>query len=480
MQNILNLQPRAVIGFFSEISAIPRGSGNEKAVADYLESFAHKRGLSFYRDELENVMIRKSAQGCRADAPCIALQGHTDMVCEKDMVTTHDFSNDPIELIAEDGFLHANATTLGADDGIAVAIMLALLDDKGLRHPPLECIFTSQEEIGLLGAGAFDGSQITAKGMINIDSEEEGVATVSCCGGARMHLAKPLTYERTAKNAFEITVTGLAGGHSGMDIGKGRVSALKLLGQVLTALGKDLPFSLISIDGGGKDNAIARESRGVIAADTTLARVTELVDVIHQALARTLTPDDQGFSVAIAPAAADTVLTKACAADILTFINVSPHGVLTRFAHSHEHVESSINFASMTTDAGELSCVFSARSADDEQRGSIVKQLREAASPLGFSMAVSGDYPGWAYAEKSWMRDLFAESYRELFGKELRFDVIHAGLECGLFKAKCPELDIIAIGATIIDCHTPRERMSLVSCERIWELLVDVLGRLCA
>lgn len=475
---IKGFEPAKVFHYFEQVSAIPRSSGNEKEISDYLVHFAKAHGYEYYQDAICNVVIRKPAsKGCERQ-PVVAFQGHMDMVCEKNSGTVHDFSRDPLKLAVKDGKLFAEGTTLGADNGIAVALMLALLDDTGIKHPPLECIFTVMEETGLTGAAELDASQITARYMINLDAEDEGIATVSCCGGIRTQLKKAVSFEPVKGNGMMICLGGLAGGHSGMDIDKGRANANKLMAQVLSALSEQFSFRLISVDGGNMDNAIPRECHAVISADSALSEVARVVEDVKLTIAKALHRDDCGFTLTVSPSSADKMLTVEASDDILTFMNKSPHGVLSRGEEGF--IESSTNFSSIHTTADGAECIFLTRSVFEDKKHEIVASLEQTAGGLGFNASHSGDYPGWAYDAHSHLRELAAISYRELFGKELTLNAIHAGLECGLFKAKQPSIDILAIGPNVAEVHTPNERLDLESCGRIWKLILSILDKLCA
>ncbi len=477
MHNVLSgCRPQSVFHYFAEISRIPRGSGNEKAVSDYLVSFAEEHGLWVLQDAANNILIKKPAScGCE-DLPAVALQGHLDMVCEKNADSSHDFVRDPITLIEQDGWIRADGTTLGADNGIAVAMMLALLADDTLCHPALECVFTVCEETGLEGAFAFDGSLISARYMINLDSEEEGVATVSCCGGVRTHITKPIVYQKSDANAVRLFVHGLAGGHSGVDIAKNRANAIKVMAELLSYLRTETGFALADIAGGNKDNAIPRECWAVIVTDRTADEISALVRRFKASLPP-MGEDDASFDIAVSDAAADMAMS--CSDAVLKLLVNAPNGVQTMFEHAPDMVESSCNLASITKDGDKLRVIVSIRSAAKHKRDAVVHRLSAVAEQADFTLSIQGEYPGWDYERESHLRDVMSECYLALYGKPLRFEAIHAGLECGIFKSKCPQLDIIAIGPNIIDCHTPDERLNVVSCNAVWELLLATLAKLC-
>ncbi len=477
MHNVLSgCRPQSVFHYFEAISRIPRGSGNEKAVSDYLVSFAQEHGLWVLQDTASNILIKKpSSCGCE-DTPVVALQGHLDMVCEKNADSTHDFLRDPISLIEQDGWIRADGTTLGADNGIAVAMMLALLADDTLCHPALECVFTVGEETGLEGAFAFDGSLISAQYMVNLDSEEEGVATISCCGGVRTHITKPIAYRQSDANAVELFVHGLAGGHSGVDIAKNRANAIKVMAGLLSYLKTETEYALADIAGGNKDNAIPRECRAIIITERSADEISAFARRFKAELPP-LGGDDANFDITVSGVAGGRAMT--CSDEILGLLVNTPNGVQTMFEHAPDMVESSCNLASVMMDGDALRVIVSIRSAAKQKRDAVVNRLSVVAEKAGFTLSVQGEYPGWDYERQSHLRDVMSECYLALYGKPLRFEAIHAGLECGIFKSKCPQLDIIAIGPNIVDCHTPDERLNVASCGAVWELLLATLAKLC-
>ncbi len=477
MQRVIRgFEPDKVFEYFEQISAIPRSSGEEERISGFLVNFAKEHGLDYYQDDIWNVIIKKPASKGYEGLPAVALQGHMDMVCEKNSGTVHDFTRDPIKLTVKDGRLCADGTTLGTDNGIAVAMMLAVLADDTLWHPPLECIFTVMEETGLTGAAVIDGAQIKAAYMINLDAEEEGIATVSCCGGIRIHLKRELNFVPAEGNCVEIAVGGLAGGHSGMDIHRGRANANKLMARVLTALSEYCEFNLASMNGGNKDNAIPRECRAVVVLPASAQEAAAFLENTTQAVAARLVEEDNGFTLTVTDADANRMLTAEDTRAILTFMNETPNGVLSRNAEGF--IESSINFASINTTGTGIECVFSARSVFEDKKHDIVSALEQTAAKAAFTASSTGDYPGWAYDPASRLRELAFTSYRELFNSELEVNAIHAGLECGLFKAKNPALDIVAIGPNVVGCHTPSEYLDLASCNKVWQLLLAILKKL--
>ena len=469
--------PAAMFRYFEEISAIPRGSGNEKAISDAVCRFAEERGLFWHQDQLCNVIVKKPAsKGCEM-LPAVMLQGHLDMVCEKNAGCLHDFERDGLALEVRDGFLTARGTTLGGDNGIAVAMMLAILGDDTLRHPPLECVFTVQEEIGLIGAAHLEGSLLSARTLINLDSEEEGVATVSCAGGLRMQLDRAVSWKPAEGICMRLKIGGLPGGHSGVDIHLERTNAIKLMGRVLASL--KTPFGIAAICGGNKDNAIPREAEAllVFSGEAEYRAAEEELALLAAALREEILPAEPQFSLAWERAdLPGRMLDQEAATALVRLLYLAPNGVLSRNMKQGGFVVSSVNLGVVRTTEAGISVVFAPRSSVGSRQEEIKQRLTVLAEIFGFTASCGGEYPGWSYAEHSPIRERFVRSYRKLFGKELQIEAIHAGLECGLFQAKLPGLDAIAVGPTILGCHTPEERLDLGSCERIWRLITDVLA----
>lgn len=436
------MQP--IYDFFKDIAAIPHGSGNEAELCSYIESFAKKRGLEYYRDSADNIIVWKNATNNSSEY--LGFQAHIDMVCEQNSGTDHDFEKDGLSLvITDDGKLTADGTTLGADDGIGVAAMLALLDSN-VPHPPLECLFTTGEEIGFLGADALDLSQLRAKRIINLDSEDWGKATVGCCGGITVETNIPAEYEDINGELLKITISGLAGGHSGIDIDKHRCNAVKAMGAILGAVGEASDFRIAEIYGGNKDNAIPRECTAVIAVDSeNLSTVSGTVAEASKAIAAQLSDDDQGFCVDFsADITADRVFTKECVNKILTFINVCPNGVISRNEETG-FIMSSANLASVKLSGDNARLICSIRSVREDDKAEIAQIVKTVTDDNDGSYAVNGNYCGWDYNPDSALKTQLGEAYKKLFGGEVIFETIHAGLECGLFTSRIEGLDIISI-----------------------------------
>lgn len=477
--------------FFREISKIPRGSGNEEQIGKYLEDFAQKRGLWCYRDELHNVVIKKGGSKGTEDLPPVMLQGHTDMVCEKRREVKHDFAREGISLVEEDGLLKADGTTLGADNGAAIAAMLAVLDDGALIHPPLECVFTAQEEVGLIGANGLDKSLIQARTMINMDSEEEGTATVSCAGGLHLELIRPANWERQTGTLLRLEISGLMGGHSGMDIGKERQNANRLMARLIhpfleapegTRREGKFQGRLANFQGGDKENAIPRECAAalIFAGPEEAEQAKEFCKTKIRMLQEELSGEEPGFTcqVTVEQEKEGPVLSAEDGRAFVEAVYLAPNGVQKRSLSLEGFVVASTNLAAARTEEESLRIIFSPRSSVDSIQEEIKEKLTVLGAVFGFAAEISGVYPGWAYREDSRIRRVFQESYQALFGKELKIEGIHAGLECGLFCQAIPELDCIAVGPDIRNCHTPEESLSLESFERFYRLIRDVLKRL--
>lgn len=478
---ITGYKPEKLFHFFEDISAIPRGSANEKAISDYLVAFAEERNLWYHRDALFNVIIKKPASAGAKEKPAVMLQGHTDMVCEKLAGVAHDFTTDPLDLIIKDGVLSANGTTLGGDNGAAVACMLAILDDDTLTHPALECVFTTQEEIGLNGAEALDKSLLSARTMINLDSEDEGVATVSCAGGLRFGLTRPITRSKKEGMLLHLEATGLLGGHSGTDINKEHQNANLLMARMINHLFHNTDALLVDFNGGTKDNAIPRETSATLFySDEVAAKNAEnLALALSADFSSEICPYEPAFQFLVSTenGTADVISAEAGKA-FITAMCLAPNGVQFRNMNLDGFTVTSLNLGIAATDETSASLVFAPRSSVATLMSALKEKLCLLAETFGFEVSMHGEYPGWSFAEVSPIRDVFVQSYKELFHDDLKIEAIHAGLECGLFSDAIPGLDAIAVGPTIRGCHTPDEHLPLDSFERFYELLTDVLKKL--
>lgn len=470
------LKPEKVFYYFEEISQIPRGSGNEKEISDYLYNLAKSKGWEVIQDEWLNIIIKKPASKGYENAPVVMLQGHMDMVCEKNEGVEHDFEKDSIKLRIIDGNIYATETTLGADNGIAVAYALAVLDSDDLSHPALEVLITTDEEKGLTGADKVDGSLFKSKYLLNLDSEDEGVFTCGCAGGCEVKLRIPTEYQELKMPAFRISVKGLSGGHSGTDIDKEKGNANKILGRILNDI---FDYSeLISINGGSKGNAIPREAQAVIASDNieqVRTKVTEWNEILKNEYAFT----DSSVEVFLdALNTEEYPLKKEVFRKTVSSINLIPNGALSRSTVINL-VISSNNLGVITQDEEFITVHNQARSSVStlltHNVAPVMKQIGEA---LDIECIVGGYYPGWEYAKESRIRDICIDTYRQVYGKEAKVEAIHAGLECGLLMEKIDGLDAISMGPNAYDVHSPDEHISIKSIENVYNLLCEILKRI--
>ena len=475
---LFGYEPQKLYEHFENISAIPRGSGNEKGIADYLCAFAETRGLAYNRDALHNVLIKKAGTtGYETHAPVI-LQGHTDMVCEKNEDTAHDFLRDGLKLVVRDGWLYADGTTLGADDGAAVAIMLALLEDDTAEYPPLECMFTVQEETGMDGAYGFDYTKLAGRTLINLDSEALDVATVSCAGGVVSDLTFTLKKQPVAGTQLKLSLTGLAGGHSGVDIHKGRANAVRLMGTLLARLAAQTPLRLSAIHGRNKSNAIPRECSAWIVTDDAQTAAAQLAD-IADGLKAGLCAEDSGFQISVD--AAQTVPTAFSSEDtlrLLRCINDVPNGVLSYTPAAPELVEASSNLGIVRTDGETVTLTLMPRSSSEIKLDAIIGQIDALAGELGAQVAHHDRHPGWEYAPESRIRAVYTAAYEALFDATPKTEAIHAGLECGIIGEKLGGIDAVSIGPDMREIHTPNEHLNLKSFADAYALVKAMLARL--
>ncbi len=480
MGALAQLEPKKVFDYFETICGIPHGSGNTGPIADYLVKFAQERGLGWYRDEANNVVLTKPASPGYEAADTIILQAHTDMVCEKDAGVEFDFTKDAIRLVVEGDTLRADGTTLGADDGISVAMILALLDDPELKHPKVEALLTSDEEIGLIGAFAFDCSHLTGHKLINLDSEYEGVLMCSCAGGANAYSTIPVVREACALRLVEVSLSGLASGHSGVEIDKGRANANVLMGRLLGALGEKLAYRLVKLDGGSRETAIASAATAVIGvADNDAESAVKVVEDCAAVFAKEYATAEPGLSLTAKALAVETVnaLTAESTALVTRVLLALPDSVQAMSVDMPGLVQTSLNFGILQLRESELYCANTVRSSMTTQKLWILDKVSALVALAGGKTEISGSYPGWSYNPNSVVKDTILEVYKELFGKEATVEAVHAGIECGLFADSIPKLDCVSIGPDMADVHTPREHLSISSTARTYKLLVEVLAR---
>ncbi|NCB94083.1 MAG: aminoacyl-histidine dipeptidase [Clostridia bacterium] len=478
MAVLSELKPEKVFYYFEELCKIPHGSGNTKGVSDYLVSFAKEHELTSYQDDSNNVVIYKAASVGYEDAPVTILQGHCDMVAEKTPESTHDFEKDGLELMIEEDFISAKDTTLGGDDGIAVAYMLAILDDDSLKHPALECVITTDEEIGLLGAKALDTSVLKGKYLINMDSEEEGYLWISCAGGLSGISRIPVAYHTTTGETVEVVIDGLTGGHSGAEIDKIRANSNKLAGRFLYELNHTMEFELAGIEGGTKDNAITRKTViTLVVSPEDLDNLKDYAAKYQKDLRKEYSSSDTGICITINNIGEKEidVLDMVSKEKVKFFLMNVPYGIEKMSGEIEGLVETSNNIGILRLEADSLFASCGVRSSVGSAKLYVSEKIQYLTEFLGGEYSIEGDYPAWEYKKDSKLRDLMVQSYKEIFGEEPCVKAIHAGLECGLFYDTIPGLDCVSFGPTMKDIHTTEEKLSISSTARMWDYLVKTL-----
>jgi dipeptidase D len=473
------LKPERVFHYFEELTKIPRCSFDEKRVSDYLKSVGEGLGLETIQDEALNIIIKKPGSKGYESKPTVIIQGHMDMVCDRSEGFDIDFSRDPIPFEVRDGLIMAPNTTLGADNGIAVAMGLAILEDKTLEHPPLEVLITTNEESGMTGAAQLDKKNLSGKILINIDSEEEGKLLVSCAGGKRFSIEIPVNFKVTDKSSFTLKVSGLKGGHSGMEIDKGRGNSNRLLARALDGL-REIDYDLCHIEGGSKSNVIPRLSSAIIClADSDIEKARVIVNEMEKHFKGELSTSDPHVTLTLektkdrVKAFEDTVKLKVIAALLLV-----PNGVNSMSMDIEGLVESSNNMGVISTLEDKVVLENAIRSSVKSLKDMLSRQMEIIAESLGANWSSSGEYPAWQYRKDSYIRDLFAQTYREISGKEMEIEAIHAGLECGLFYELLGDIDMVSLGPDMWGVHAPGERLSIDSVERTYNILVEVLSKI--
>ncbi len=480
MSNINELKPEKVFKYFNEISQIPRGSDDEKGVSDYLTKFGKDRNLETIQEPCLNVIIKKPATPGYEHIPAVILQGHMDMVCVKTEGSNHDFLKDPIELWVDGDFLRAKETTLGADNGIAVAMALAILDSNDLQHPALEVLCTIAEETGMDGAGNLNPANISGKTLINIDSEEEGTLLASCAGGVNNIVSLPIVWEKAQKDVYKkLTIKGLLGGHSGIEIIKNRANAIKLMARVLRAL-EGLNIEVTAVSGGEKMNAITKFCHATIgfdaaSSDAVEAKLKEMEGIFQNEFAAA----DPGiffeFNAVENPA---KVYSNKTLTQFVNFLRLLPNGVQTMNHVIKGLVESSNNIGVLETKEDVIMMNNAVRSSVKSLKAELNDRIKILAELNGATSELVADYPEWAFQIESPIRDLMKSVYMEMTGKELLVDAIHAGLECGLLTEKVGNIDMVSLGPNLYDVHTPEEKLSISSTERVYTFLVEVLKKM--
>ena len=468
-----NLFEKAIKHFY-EICEIPHGSGDMEKISDFCVDFAEKNGLKYVKDNACNVIIYKDASAGYETFEPIILQGHLDMVCQKEAGLDFDFLADGIKILEQGDFLTANGTTLGADNGIAVAIVLTVLEDNTLPHPAIEAVFTTDEEIGMLGASALDVSLLKSKKMINIDSEEDDTVTVSCAGGLDFTATKKFNLQEKAGTKLSITIGGLKGGHSGVEIDKNRINANVLMGRVLNSI--DADFDLISINGGDKGNAIPNYCRALILTNNA-NDISEQITEIYNQVSVEIAANEGDFRLTVENLGDKTaaVFEKIAKYEIIYSLLLVPNGIINMSAEIEGLVETSLNLGILKTESDLVTMHFALRSNKKTALEFLAERLKVFYKKLDFEIKTGGFYPPWEYKANSKLQELYSKTYKELVGENPKVEAIHAGLECAVFSGSIEGLDCISIGPSLYDVHTVKERMSLPSTKKLINVLIKML-----
>ena len=475
---LAGLNPAAVFGYFEEICSIPHGSRNTKPISDYLVSFAVEHGLRYIQDEVNNVILFQEGTCGMEDHPAVILQGHMDMVCEKDADCPINMGTEGLDVTHDEEFVFAKGTTLGADNGIAVAYALALLSDKTIPHPPLEVIITVDEEIGMLGADAIDLSMLKSRTLINLDSEDEGIFTVSCAGGATATISLPVDRRAVYGPCIRLSVEGLQGGHSGAEIHKNRANANKVMGEFMSRIQKLMPLCLTSFTGGSKDNAIPRTCQAtMVAMGINLERINPIAEELQAEIREKYDEPEAVIQAFDVDALGGNSLSTEDTSKVIGLLCAAPNGIQAMSEDMPGLVQTSLNLG-IAKLGSNFSITFSVRSSVNDEKQALLKQLEDMAALFGGNYSQMGSYPAWEYKKDSVLRDTMVRIYSEMFGAEPQVLAIHAGLECGLLGEKLPGLDCVSIGPQMYDIHTSRERLDIASTERTWNFLLEILKNL--
>ncbi len=477
MSNMQNIEPQKVFFWFYKLNQIPRCSGDEKRVSDFLVNFAKERNLEVYQDEMYNVIIKKPASEGYENSDSVIIQGHMDMVCIKGEGSRHDFTKDPIEMIVQDDIMRANNTTLGGDDGIAIAYGLAILDSDDLKHPLIELLVTTSEETGMDGAHALTNENLSGKILLNIDSEEEGVFLVSCAGGANKITTFKLEKEKKSGNGLEIKISGLKGGHSGMEIIKQRANAIKLLGRILEQCNENVKIRLSKISGGTKHNAIPSDAMAVISAED-IDNAKKIIENLTKDFKEEYRVEDSGLNIVVNEVKVEEIYTEKLSNDLIDYIMMVPDGVQYMSKDIEGLVQTSLNNAILEEKDNFIQITTSVRSASLSSLREILNILSVIAKRTNANTEERNAYPAWQFDNDSKIREKAVIVYEELFGKKPEVSAIHAGLECGLLKEILPNTDMISFGPNLYDVHTEKEHLSISSVQRVWKFLVKLLEEL--
>lgn len=469
MRVLSNLEPYDVFKYFEDICLIPHASGNMEQINKYCIDFAKKHNLEYYTDSLLNVVIKKPASAGYENHPPIILQGHLDMVCEAAPGVEFDFESSPLNLEIDGDFIKSKGTTLGGDDGIAVAMILAILENKNLSHPKIEAVFTTDEETGLFGAQGLDTKVLDASNLINIDSEKMGVLTVSCAGGARADLSLSFSFSKCDMPYYKIKVGGLIGGHSGAEIDKRGLNANKVMGEFLGTLNS---YQIAYINGGTKDNVITKECECVVATDDDISKKADLF------VKENKNETDKDLFIDISACSEMPVFSESDSKKAVSLINALPYGVIKMSKDIENLVQTSLNMGIIKTEENCLHISFSVRSSVKDEKQELLDRLNIIAKQIGASFSTHGHYPAWQYKKDSKLRDIMAKTYLDLFDVPVKIEAIHAGLECGMFSEKIKNFDAVSIGPDLYDIHTPDERLSVTSVKNCYKYLTAIMKNL--
>ena len=476
MRKLAGLKPESLFSYFEDISAIPRGSGVRSGIRDYLVSFAKEKNLEFYTDDADNVIIYKEATQGYEEAEAVILQSHTDIVWQKTPDCDIDFEKDGLRLYIDGDFVKAEGTTLGADNGLGVAAALSVLSDDTLSHPAIEAVFTSDEDIGMIGAGRLDMKKLSGKKLINMDAEEPEALTVSCAGGSDFIIKIPVEKTKEEGTLLKVKIEGLLGGHSGIQIGEGRVNADMMMGRILNHIKGKTPFYIKEISGGTKANAIPLESEAFILVSDAEAFKDEFLkyrDIIKEEIS-SREPSFASFIEILGDGKCD-VFTKALTQKLIYALSVAPNGVIEMSKEIDNLVETSLNLGILETKSDAVTMHFALRSNKESALYALEEKMAALTEMLGAEYEAFGHYPPWEFKKNSHLQDIYKRIYKEKNGKEPSVEAIHAGLECGLFASEIEGLDAIAIGALLKDVHTVGEKLSISSTENFYDILIKVL-----
>lgn len=476
----LCLKPERVFSYFKEISSIPHGSGNCGKITEYCINFAKKFGLRYYSDDAGNVVIYKQGTPGYENSDTVILQGHLDMVCQKTDDCNIDFNKDGLSLCCENGFLSANGTTLGADNGIAVAMILSVLESSDIKHPPIEAVFTTDEEVGMIGAGKLDMSVLSGKYLVNIDSEEEKKVFVSCAGGSEISAKIPLCAVKKTGFAVTLHIQGLLGGHSGVEINSGRINSNILAGRYLNYLNCNTQFDIISVDGGDKGNAITNSTKIKLLTNDA-AKLCKVVEEYNKVVFEELASREPGFKVSALVSDIQheyNVFSENLKIDVIYLLYCIPNGVQEMSADVKGLVETSLNLGIVSTNEDSVNLLISLRSNKVSALTALEEKVKTFLGRTDCTLKVSGFYPPWEYKRDSALRNKYIDVYKDIFGFVPTVEAIHAGLECGVFASKIKNIDCIAIGPDLFDVHTVNEKLDILSTERIYNVIISLLENL--